>query len=672
MEFTLNDLRFDLIYMLKSPKKVYFPQDIEKTDKSIYVKFEQGTILDNIEYDHGNLIINRNWKLDYKGHLNLPFKIMCRLNPSFYIIPGIVVNGNKYGKGNYPQLKLNEKFSFREDRCTVPSCGIVEDSEHCIGIFTDPAPEEELLSSISLYRSKGNLYFEICTPWEEKPVQYVSKFRYIKGLTNFLAISGAFQYSRRFFIYTKKLDSSMKGYYDVLRYSWEILARSPRIPRNWSDWIRKKAQLAINVFYAKIGKAHGFITTVINPMIPLSPTFSGGFLGKSIEIAFALYRIYLRNNMKELKEIAFNVTNFLTSRILPNGLFFTDYNPALHQWYGYRIGRRKDLNTRMMSEVCHTLLRFYLLAKERNESVKRWLEFVKKFSDFMVEHQLPNGSFGKWWSKEGNLKEDSGTNGAYVIWVLAELYKITKKEKYKDAAMKAGQYYIAQFIEPDEYWGDTLDANAIDKEAGHAVLRAMLYLYKITNDEKFLKVALRAAHFVASWQFTYNVPFSKTSQLGRRKFKTFGGTIVSVENMHIDPYIMFTFDFLQLWQYTGDIYWKERAIAGLKFVLQMLASEKDTLGYKEWYIGWQPEQYNHTNWGYYGLSTIFPKRIQPKGRFSGNVAWVLAVTMGTILDIADAFPDLIEINPKPIEIYTHFSFKLSKFFRNLLLRIIPF
>ncbi len=657
--------------MLKSPKKIYFPQEIEKTDKRIYVKFEHGMVQDNLEWDHESLIINRKWKLNYDGYLNLPFKIMSKFDPSFYIIPGIVVNGNKFGKGNYPRPNLNEKHSFREDRCTIPSCGIVEDSEYCIGIFTTPAPKEELLSSIALYKLKGNLYFEISTPWEEKPVQYVSKFRYIRGLTKYFPINGTFQYSRQYFIYTKKLDSFIKGYYDVLRYSWKKLAKPPEIPRDWSDWMRKKVQLAVNVFYAKVGKAHGFITTVINPMIPLSPTFSGGFIGKSIEIAFALYRMYLLNGMKQLKEIAFNVTNFLTSRMLPNGLFFTDYNPALHQWYGYRIGRRKDLNTRMMSEVCHTLLRFYLLARERNEPVKRWLKFVRKFSDFMVKNQLPNGSFGKWWSKEGNIKEDLGTNGAYVIWVLAELYKITKKEKYKEAAMRAGQYYITQFIELDEYWGDTLDANAIDKEAGHAVLRAMLYLYEITNDDEFLKAALRAAHFVASWQFTYNVPFPTTSPLGRRKFKTFGGTIVSVENMHTDPYIMFAFDFLQLWQYTGDIYWKDRAIAGLEFVLQMVASEHDTQGYKEWFVGWQPEQFNHTMWAYYGLNTLFPNKFKPKGHYTGNMAWVIAVTMGTILDIAEKFPEFMIIHPRPIKFYNNFGYRISKILRDLLLRIIP-
>lgn len=661
-----------LQYKLRSPSNTYFPQEIIENGREIQAKFTQGTITDHLEKDGQNFIVNREWNLDFSGQLNLSFNFSCEMEPSFYLIPSVIVNGNKFGKGKFSQPKLTEKHSFREDRCTIPSCGIVEDSEKCIGIFTEPAANETFMSSISIHQKRKEMNLEICIPWEEQPVRYVAKYRVLKGLTNYLGLNGSFKYNRKFYLCSSKVLNQSKGYYEILRYAWEKLAEGPEIPKDWSEWIRRKIQLAINLFYAKVGNAHGFLTSIWNPMIPFSPTFSAGFLGKNIEIAYSVYRMYLINKMEKLKEIAFNVTNFMTSKTLPNGLFLTDYSPALHKWYGYRLGLHKKLNTRMMGEVSYSLLKFYSLATKWNEGNPRWYKIIKDFCDFMVSHQPPTASFGKWWSQKGELLEDTGTNGAYIIWALGELYKITKNEKYRAAAVEAGQYYIANFVEMDEYWGDTLDANAIDKEAGHAILRAMVILYEITGDDIFLEAACRAAHFVTTWQFIYNTAFPKNSKLGQRNFKTFGGTIVSVENMHTDPYIPFTLDFLRLWKYTDDSYWKDRAIAGLEFALQMVAKENDTFGYKEWFIGWQPEQYNHTIWAYYDLNTVFPSKINPKGKFTGSVAWVLAATMGTIFDIAEDFPDLVEIEPQSVKFYTNFGYKVSKLLRNLLIRIHPF
>jgi len=667
----LDDFEIYLDYLLRTPERIYLPQKLQRHEKESIAEFPMGKIIDRIEQIPKGLKVIRKWNLEYNGELQLLFQISCRLQPVFFLLPGIIVNGNRFGKGNYPKPKLTETHSFREDRCSIPSCGIIENSERGIGLFTEPAKSEADISSISISQRENVVYLKVLVPWEEQPVRYVSKYRRIKGKTNYLTLNGQFSYERNFYIIHSHSEGKMKAYYEVLRQAWAILAKSPSIPNDWTDWIRKKVQLAVNVFYAKVGNAHGFITAVANPFLPVSPTFSAGFLGKNIEIAYCLYRMYLKKRFPRLREIAVNVINFMTSKTLPNGLFYTDYCPAFRQWYGYRLGRTKNVSTRMMGEVCYNLLKMYQAAKQVNDANEKWIEIVQRFCDFMVENQPPTGNFGKWWSPKGVLVDDSGTNGAYVIWALTELYKITQNEKYKQAAIKAANYYIQKFVLTDEYWGDTLDANAIDKEAGHAILRAMILLFEITQDRRFLQAACRAGHFVATWQIVYNIPFPENSALGQRRFKTFGVTIVSVENMHSDPYICFALDYLWLWKYTQDLYWKERALAALQWALQMVANEHDTLGYKKWFVGWQPEQYNHTIWQYYGSSMLFPERINPKGKYANNIAWVLAATMGTVFDISEYFPELIQVNPTEIQVYKKMSYKISKLFRDLILRILP-
>lgn len=668
----ISDFKLNLVYSLKTPEHTYVPEKISSTPNEIIAEFPQGIIKDQLEWEDGNLIINREWDLNHTGDLRLIFEINCSLQPTFYLIPGMVVNGNKQGEGNYPKPKISEKHSFREDRCAVPSCGIMESSRDCIGLFTEPSPNEEFMSSISIFQKDSNSHFEISIPWEEQPVRYVAKFRKIDGLTNFFSLNGKFNYQRKFFIAYRVVKGESRGYYDILRYSWKILARASTIPSDWSDWMRRKVQLAANPFYVNRHGTAGFITTLTDPLIPLVGSISGGFAGKNVEIAYCLYRMYLLNKEPKLKEIALKTVNFLTSKPLPNGLFYSDYNFALRRWYGYAYGLRRDFNTRMMGEMSHALLKFYLRTKDHGDANEQWYLLAKNFCEFMLQHQRPNGSFGKWWSKKGELLEDSGTNGAYVIWTLAEFYKLTNEERYRSAAVKAGTYYIDNFVKTDEYWGDTLDADAIDKEAGIVILRAMLYLFEITNEKQYLDAAIRAGHFVSTWQVIYKISFPEGSTFALKGFDTFGGTIVSVENMHMDPYIAFTFDFLKLWRVTDDPYWKERAIAGLEFALQMVASKNDTLGKRRWFIGLQPEQFNHTTWCYVGPSTFLPRMVNPKGTFKGSMlAWVLAVTMGTVWDLTDEFPDLIEIHPQPIEFYKSLRFKISRWFRDLILRLNP-
>ncbi|NVM52215.1 MAG: hypothetical protein HWN66_00840 [Candidatus Helarchaeota archaeon] len=81
----------------------------------------------------------------------------------------------------------------------------------------------------------------------------------------------------------------------------------------------------------------------------------------------------------------------------------------------------------------------------------------------------------------------------------------------------------------------------------------------------------------------------------------------------------------------------------------------------------------HTTWSYSDIaSTLFPNRMNPKGKFKGSISWVLAATMGTVLDIMEEFPEMIEIHPRPIKMYKNRGYKISKLLRNLLLRINPF
>ena len=297
-------------------------------------------------------------------------------------------------------------------------------------------------------------------------------------------------------------------------------------------------------------------------------------------------------------------------------------------------------NTRCNGEVMVNYLRLYRLLKDTGKQRDDFFDLAKKNAGFYISHQLQGeeeGSFGRWWDAEGRPINTLGSNGAYIVSLLVELEKVTGKRDDIDGALeKAGRYY-ASLIDKGAFYADTLDADCVDKEAGCALLRAFLDLHERSHDQYYLKYARLCAGFVLSWMFTYNVFFNKKSPLGKRDFNTIGITAVSVAHHHLDFYGLFiAYDFLRLWEATGDVLWKRCAQLMIGSCSQLISDEDDLLGRSEDFIGWQPEQLNHTNWDYK------LRFFGTKGRFHSCVAWPVVLALGAMFDIRERFPGILD------------------------------
>ncbi|MEM2637001.1 MAG: glycoside hydrolase family 76 protein [Candidatus Korarchaeota archaeon] len=606
--------------------------------------------------------VKRIWKDSAMSSVNI--RITYDLKPCFWIIPGVVINGNVQGKGIFPRPTLLKPWSFREDRCSIPSGVCVEDESKFVGVFLSPAKNEHELSSVEA--RQGEFIFRI--PWEEKPYSYVRKFK-LAGPRSAVFKPPRNSYSREIFIISGDYRNAgyKRGYKMFLRKAWEILRPhfTEVSDRDIGEHLRLRAQCVLNTMYYKKGGISGFIEMLYSPLIPTLPVLSGAFCGKALEIAFSLYRIYLNNKDAKLRKIALETADFFTRGLQKNGLYLAEYIVGNNRWYGYAVSRTRRANTRTMGESGYIFAKFYQLAKNYGDASPAWLHVPQKIGEFMISNQLPSGSFGKWWNLDGTIHEDSGTNGAYIIWMLAELYKITNDKRYLDAAERAMEFYNREFIETDSYWGDTLDADTPDKEASHAVLRAACLMYEVTGKKKYLDMAIEAAHAIASWQIIYKIPFSKKTPLGQRNYDTTGMTIVSVENQHLDIYgLAIAVDWFKLWKYTNDSYWKERALVALRSAMQLTSTDNDPLDLPKWFVGWQPEQIYHTTW------TYGPAILARRGGFINVIGWVYGLGMGALLDFADE----IKITPSigEIKLASGILYRISLKLRNVLLYILPY
>jgi len=278
----------------------------------------------------------------------------------------------------------------------------------------------------------------------------------------------------------------------------------------------------------------------------------------------------------------------------------------------------------------------YETLKEKGYKINEFIDLPKRVARFYMKHQLKgrhDGSFGRWWTPEGNPVNSLGTNGAYIASLLCVI------EPYMDAAdgieksLNRAATYYGNLVEKGEYFGDTLDADSCDKEAGVALMNMFCDLYERDPREQWLVYARKAAEFVVSWIWQYDIVFPRKSPLAEKRFSTLGMTSVSIAHHHLDFYgILIAYGFLRVWEHTDDQFFYEQGNLLLNACRQLIATHSDTLGRKIEEIGWQPEQLNHTDWDY------FNRESHMNGHYDIDIAWVTVLGLGAYQKIAQRFP----------------------------------
>jgi len=643
----------ELFYPIRTGKIILEPDKvIREADNVIKVVFKDAELKDEFIVDEGFIKIKRQWKILKPGKWQFMFDYCPQPDLRQWLVPSVMYGKNEVGAGRFPRGGIDKSWSFREDRVPIPSCSILHDGLKWQAVFTSPAKNDGEISSVKTFLKGARPAFEIRVPYTEEPYTYTEKGIVIGGLTGktgrFLNIHKVpFEYSRTFYIAFGKCAHVSEIYISLAARALDEFGTGDErlLKANWSEVASNKFKhlkfLLIDnqkVTAVQQGKGNGLFQSFYDYT-------SGSFLTKSLEGALIFAKAAKELDNEKYLDIAERMGGFFLAGALPNGLHRDSYSLKDGRWGGYMgVGTPEELingaNARCNGEVMVNYLKLYKLLKGAGKQRAEFLDLVKRNADFYIEHQLKGedeGSFGRWWDVSGRPLNTLGTNGAYIISLLVELEKITgKRDDIDEALKKAGSYY-ASLVDNNYFYADTLDADCVDKEAGCALLRAFLDLYERSHDELYLRYARLCAGFILSWMFTYDVAFKPRSSAGKRDFKTLGMTAVSVAHHHLDFYGLFiAYDFLRLWQATKDKFWKKCAIIMIGPCRQLISDKYDLLGRSKEFIGWQPEQFNQTNWDYK------LRLLGTKGRFHTCVAWVAVLTLGAMLDMRERFPGVLD------------------------------
>ena len=653
-DFFTSRLKYDFFWggRIMQPRKISL-----ENENHVYVEFQGAEIRDVISESDGLVTVDRDWAINLtgKGRLMFSCKVVSPHLPE-WTVPSVMYDQNRLGEGKYPRGGLAGGWSFREDRTPLPACSIVHDRKTFQAVFTEPARSEDEISSVKSTLKNGAPFFQIQTPMVEEPRTYTEKGVVLGGLTRrkerFFRKrrdEAPFRYRRRFYVaYGQDFHNAA--------YIPDRMARSAlQLPgfgepfQNHADW-GDIADLKLgHLLFLKVddpqtgaagfrmGRGNGLIQSFYEYLI-------GSFLGKNIEAAVILARAGRELDRPDLIDLAERVARFFLRGRLPGGGHRDMYDLRRKSWASY-AGPDNDktllagVNARCNGELMVNYLRLNDLLNAQGRGVDEIQDMVKANVGFYLRHQLGkdrDGSFGRWWTPDGEPINTLGTNGAYIVSLLVEFAKrFGPDEQVTNALNRAAKYY-GRLVDENAFYADTLDADCVDKEAGVALLLAFLDLYEWDPKPEYLENARRAAGFILGWTWLYDVAFSPRTKAGKAGLRTTGLTAVSVAHHHLDFYgLMIGYDFLRLHAATKEDRYKQYAMLMIDACRQLISRPGRLLGRSKDFVGWQPEQINQTDWDY------IHHWFGAKGKFHICIAWNVVLTLGAILDIREKFPEVM-------------------------------
>ena len=271
------------------------------------------------------------------------------------------------------------------------------------------------------------------------------------------------------------------------------------------------------------------------------------------------------------------------------------YNPATDMFYNlYKPRGVGDMNTSAwfnkekenkhfaytLAEACYYILKTILLLKKRGESFKPlWLERAQKCLDTVLSLQREDGAFG--YSYRGDRKEVAdfdGFAGCWFVPAMLNMYLVSGDKKYLGSAIKGEDYYLP-FVTSLNVYGTPMDTRkAVDQEGNLAFITGAKMLHEITGDKKYIDYLKASADYEFLWRFAYNSrpEYSPLNSGWRSR----GGSVTSVSNPHIHPMgILADSAIRYYYSLTGDGYYLDRADDSTAFIMQCLEMYPEKNGY---------------------------------------------------------------------------------------------
>ncbi len=274
-----------------------------------------------------------------------------------------------------------------------------------------------------------------------------------------------------------------------------------------------------------------------------------GFVGKALSAAALLLRSSMETGNASLRVQAEDLINFWVKNAMnPSGVPKTWYDI---QKDGTVTWRTEPTHLRIAADGMHGVLDAWRIGKR-----PEWLAFARKFGDFLVAKQEKDGSLSGLWNWDGTSNKPYKNVSYHVVPFLAALHQATGDPRYRESAIRIGEFALESVDNEYAYAGGAPDnPNVTDKEAGILAMQAFLALHALTGEEKWIAPAARAGTYCETWTYAWNVPLPKDDPLVvyPRNRTTLGLSVIATGHSGADNCMaLAVYDYYRLWLLTKD------------------------------------------------------------------------------------------------------------------------
>lgn len=555
-------------------------------------------------------------------------------DPGLLDLPSIHYGGVTYGTGMFPHPDPRSGFAFRADRLAQPA--LHYSAPTATWSFFAPSETPAPIVAEQMYSIGAapvdaeaglNVFFrypqhEYGHRGDGGPDAYVAKETFAVGEQLFHEFASGTTLHARFFGLCRPAEAA-HDHATIMRFLWRRYA-GPRAARPEQTLLTQAGQ-----------HVRWFNRRLYNPQLGggqyESPEGSNtailGFVEQSLLMASTTLRYITlcapatslpADELRRYRDqAAAALTRWATAGRSPEGLLYTtcDHNGYAFGYRKYgeigdlRIDHDESLDTIRLATEGRSLLAAAAIAEVDRDTnpdePKVWAEAALSVAAWLAAHRLPLGGYAGRYHRAGEALDPYPSGTAAVIGLFCEASRWLREhdaagsQQYRALAAQAYDEMLGDQIAAGAFNGGTLDASCPDREAAIAALDACITLYDLTGDDRYLTAARGAADNILSYTFVYPITtFGPETEASRRQISTFGATIVSPENQHLDP-VATAPALLFYGIYTGDEVALEAAIETLHWTLDGRWATPEPDGLK------QSEQMLHTRWYY---NTFFSQR----------------------------------------------------------------
>ncbi|NUT56918.1 MAG: hypothetical protein HOQ03_13175, partial [Thermoleophilia bacterium] len=295
-----------------------------------------------------------------------------------------------------------------------------------------------------------------------------------------------------------------------------------------------------------------------------------------VPYAYALLRHARRVGNEEYEAAATAVLDHVAGTLTPGGTFWSQWTLDRGWTWGWHPDHAR-LHARTLADATLFLGRAERLSCCQQLSRSRWADAVRSNLDVALRTQRGDGALPAAHHVEtGDAVSWEGTAGMAWIPALVEAGHL-------DEARAAGEYY-RRF---DAWSGAPEDVDlAPTSEDGYAAVMAFVAL-------EDWETARRAADWMLTFRYSYDVEFDPDTELGRWGFRTRGADQASPANQHVHSFGLICLpEMIRLARATGEEWYEQTTRENLACFRQFVARHDGDFGARK---GMTTERYYQTD-----------------------------------------------------------------------------